>query len=95
MCAEIIMLLAGGLIYIADQRTLNAECPEALSASPSDLCTSLSTIWITEHAGTHRYLLCLLELLGINRTGFHSKVTKERCAILKKMWIKYYNLVVF
>ena len=44
MCAEIIILLAGGLIYIADQRTLNAECPEALSASPSDLCTSLNTI---------------------------------------------------
>lgn len=44
MCAEVNILLAGGLICIADQRKLIAECSEAPECQPLDLHTILNAI---------------------------------------------------
>ena len=44
MCAEINILLAGGLIYIPDQKTFIAKHPEAPECQASDLCTPLNAL---------------------------------------------------
>lgn len=82
MWAEINILLAGGLIYISDQRKLVAELSYAHEIQVLDLNISPNSTWTL---WTRKNLLMFLGPLALNGSGFQGKITLERERIFERI----------